>query len=359
MPQWPFDPPRKPMEARVRASLPAPPGWAYEPKWDGFRALAWSAPPGGEPRLDSRNERPLLRYFPELRGTLDALPAGTVVDGEIVVVIGDVTDFDALQQRIHPAESRIERLAAETPARLVAFDLLAADGDDLRGEPFESRRARLEALVAGLGEPWSLTPSTRDLATAEAWHRRFESAGCDGIVAKRLDGAYAEGKREMLKVKHRRTLDAVVGGYRLHKEGDRIGSLLLGMHDADGEMHFVGHVSGFADDERVALLARFEALRADASFGEDARRPGMESRWSAGRDPGFVPVRPEVVVEVSYDQVTGARLRHAARFERWRPDKDAAECVLDALARPGGEGFARVIAEGRHGARGPCTIEPR
>ena len=350
MQEWPFDPPRRPMEARVRASLPAPPGWAYEPKWDGFRALAWSAPAGGEPRLDSRNERPLLRYFPELRGALDALPGGTVVDGEIVVVIGDVTDFGALQQRVHPAASRIERLSAETPARLVAFDLLATGGDDLRAEPFEARRERLEALMAGLGEPWSLTPSTRDLATAEAWRARFEAAGCDGIVAKRLDGAYAEGARDMLKIKRRRTIDCVVGGYRLHKDGDRLGSLLLGMYDAEGRMHFVGHVSGFADEERVPLLARFEALRTDESFGEDARRPGMESRWSAGRDRGFAAVRPEVVVEVSYDQVTDGRLRHAARFERWRPDKDARECVLDGLARPSGATFGDVIAEARPGA---------
>ncbi|MCY4456010.1 MAG: ATP-dependent DNA ligase [Chloroflexi bacterium] len=350
MPEWPFQPPRKPMEALADARFPEPPGWAYEPKWDGFRALAWSAGADGEPRLDSRNERPLLRYFPELRGALDALPAGTVVDGEIVVVTGDVTDFDALQQRIHPAESRIERLSAETPAQLVAFDLLAIDGEDLRAEPFETRRARLEALLGGLDAPWSLTPSTHDLATAEEWHARFEAAGCDGIVAKRLDGRYVEGKRDMVKIKHRHTIDAVVGGYRVHKEGDRIGSLLLGMYDADGAMHFVGHISGFPDEERVALLARFEALRADASFGEDARQPGMESRWSQRRESGFVPVRPEVVVEASYDQTTGGRLRHAARFERWRPDKQPEECTLDGLGRPEGAGFGDVLAEARRDA---------
>ena len=340
------------MEARVRASFPEPPGWAYEPKWDGFRALAWSAAAAGEPRLDSRNERPLLRYFPELRGALDALPAGTVVDGEVVVVTGDATDFDALQQRIHPAESRIERLSVETPAQLVAFDLLALHGEDLRAQPFEARRERLADLLAGLDAPWSLTPSTRDLDTAVDWHARFEAAGCDGIVAKRLDGTYVEGQREMLKIKHRRTIDAVVGGYRVHKDGDRIGSLLLGMYDAAGRMHFVGHISGFADEQRVALLARFEALRAEESFGEDARHPGMESRWSQGREAGFVPVRPEVVVEASYDQITGGRLRHAARFERWRPDKDADECTLDGLARPEGVGFGAVVAEGAPRRRG-------
>ena len=359
MPDWPFEPPRKPMEARVRERFPEPPGWAYEPKWDGFRALAWSAGPDGEPRLDSRNERPLLRYFPELREALDALPVGAVVDAEIVVVTGDVTNFDALQQRVHPAESRIQRLSVETPAQLVAFDLLAIEGEDLRSQPFEVRRSRLEALMGSLDAPWSLTPSTHDLETAEEWHARFEAAGCDGIVAKRLDGAYVEGKREMLKIKHRRTIDAVVGGYRVHKQGDHIGSLLLGMYDAEGRMHFVGHISGFADEERVALLARFEALRADTSFGEDARQPGMESRWSQGRESGFVPVRPEVVVEASYDQVTGMRLRHAARFERWRPDKEPAECTLDGLERPDGAGFTDVLAEGHPDGEEPCTIAPR
>ena len=345
---WPFDPPLAPMEGRVRAALPAPPGWAYEPKWDGFRALAWSAGADGEPRLDSRNRRPLLRYFPELRSALEALPAGTVADGEIVVVTGDATDFGALQQRVHPAASRIERLARETPARLVAFDLLAHGGEDLRARPFAERRERLEALLAALPAPWSLTPSTRDPAEAERRAAAFERAGCDGVVAKRLDAPYAEGAREMLKVKRRRTLDAVVGGYRLHKDGDRVGSLLLGLYDGEGRLHFVGHVSGFADGERVALLARLEPLRADASFGEDARRPGAESRWTGGRDASFVPLRPELVAEVGYDQTTGGRLRHAARFVRWRPDKDAAECTLGALARSGeGAGFASVAGGGR------------
>ena len=341
---WPFDPPIAPMEARVRAALPPPPGWAYEPKWDGFRALAWSAGADGEPRLDSRNRRPLLRYFPELRAALESLPGGTVADGEIVVVRGDATDFDALQQRIHPAASRVERLARETPARIVAFDLPAHGGEDLRARPFAERRERLEALLAALPAPWSLTPSTRDAAEAGRWASEFARAGCDGVVAKRLDAPYAEGAREMLKVKRRRTLDAVVGGYRLHKEGDRVGSLLLGLYDGEGRLHFVGHVSGFADGERAALLARLEPLRAEASFGEEARRPGMESRWTGDRDASFVALRPELVAEVGYDQTTGYRLRHAARFLRWRPDKDPAECALGALARAGeGAGFASVV----------------
>ena len=349
MPDWPFEPPISPMEARVRERLPEPPGWAYEPKWDGFRALAWSrgAAPGSgthEARLDSRNRRPLLRYFPELAPALDALPGGTVVDAEVLVVTGDVSDFDALQQRIHPAASRIARLAEETPACLVAFDLLAHEGEDLRAQPFAARRERLAALSRDLGEPWRLTPSTEDVETARRWFGEFEAAGCDGIVAKRLDGRYVEGKREMLKIKRRRSVDAVVGGYRLHKQGDRLGSLLLGLYDEAGALHFVGHTSGFADEQRVALLEQFSALAAADSFGEEARRPGAESRWSGGRDTSWTPVRPEVVVEVSYDQISGGRFRHATRFERFRSDKDPEDCTLDQLGRDAGPGFSAVIA---------------
>ena len=334
----------------MRERLPEPPGWAYEPKWDGFRALAWSrgaAPGSGTPdevRLDSRNRRPLLRYFPELTPALDALPPASVVDCEVLVVIGDVSDFDALQQRIHPAASRIARLAGETPACLVAFDLLAHEGEDLRGLPFAARRARLVALSGDLGEPWRLTPSTEDVETARRWFEEFEAAGCDGIVAKRLDGRYVEGKREMLKIKRRRSVDAVVGGYRLHKQGDRLGSLLLGLYDEAGAMHFVGHTSGFPDEQRVALLEQFSALAAADSFGEAARRPGAESRWSGGRDSSWTPVRPEVVLEVSYDQISGGRFRHATRFERFRPDKDPEDCTFDQLGRDEGPGFSAVIA---------------
>ncbi|HSM01680.1 MAG TPA: ATP-dependent DNA ligase [Acidimicrobiia bacterium] len=339
MTDWPFDPPISPMEAKVRESLPEG-EWAYEPKWDGFRSLAWSDPI----RLDSRNQKPLLRYFPELAGSLEALPAGTVVDGEVVVVTGDRLDFDALQNRLHPAESRVNMLAEETPARLVAFDLLAHLGDDLRQRPFSERRDALESLIPGLPGPWSLTPSTTDREEASRWFREFEAAGCDGIVAKRLDGPYVEGKRDMIKVKHRRTVDCVVGGYRVHKDGKGIGSILLGLYDGD-ELHFIGHCSGFPDHDRAELLARFEELRSDDSFGPEGevRRPGGESRWSAGKDLSWVPVEPGVVVEVSYDQLTGDRFRHATRFERWRPDKDAGQCTLDQLERPDGPGFERVV----------------
>ncbi|MHB1344447.1 MAG: ATP-dependent DNA ligase, partial [Thermoleophilia bacterium] len=220
----------------TRTSLPEPPGWSYEPKWDGFRALAWSDRPH---RLDSRNGKTLLRYFPELEPALDTLPAGTVVDGEVVVVRDGVLAFDTLQNRIHPSASRIRKLSEETPAQLVAFDLLALHGEDLRGLPFEDRRSRLEGLMAHLASPWHLTPSTSDLETARRWFTEFEAAGCDGIVAKALNRSYVEGKREMVKVKHRRTVDAVIGGYRVQAEGDRVGSLLLGLYDEEGALHFI------------------------------------------------------------------------------------------------------------------------
>jgi len=340
MSDYPFDPPITPMEARVRESWPEPPGWAYEPKWDGFRVVAWSAP---SPRLDSRNGKPLLRYFPELVPALEALPDSTVVDGEVVIVTDDRLVFDALQSRIHPADSRIDRLSVELPAQLVAFDLLADRGTDLRSAPFSERRDRLAPLIAPLGAPWNLTPSTDDIDVGRRWFSEFEAAGCDGIVAKRLAGPYVEGKREMVKLKHRRTVDCVVGGYRIHKDGDKIGSILLGLYDPSGELHFIGHCSGFSNQDRVEILGQLEQIRADDSFGEDVRRPGAESRWSGGKDLSWVPVHPGVVVEVSYDQITAERFRHATRFERWRPDKEAAACTMDQLERPAGPGFTEVV----------------
>jgi len=329
------------MEAKVQDDLPEG-DWAYEPKWDGFRSVAWS----GEVRLDSRNHRPLLRYFPELEEPLRALPPGTVVDGEVVVVRGDRLDFDALQNRLHPAATRVARLAAETPARLVAFDLLADRGEDLRAEPFDERRRRLVALVAGLPAPWTLTPSTTDREKAGRWFHEFEAAGCDGIVAKRRSGPYEEGKRAMVKVKHRRTVDCVVGGYRELDDGSGLGSILLGLYDEAERLHFIGHCSGFPEKERAGLLARFAGLRSADSFGAEGevRRPGAESRWSAGKDLSWTPVEPQVVVEVSYDQLTGGRFRHATRFERWRPDKDPGACTMDQLERPSGPGFGAMVA---------------
>ena len=336
----PFSPPLSPMEARVREALPEG-DWAYEPKWDGFRALAWSGP---DLRLDSRNAKPLLRYFPELEPALAQLPPATVVDGEVVVVVDDVLAFGQLQMRLHPAKSRTDLLADRIPAEFVAFDLLAHEGRDLREVPFRERRAQLEELLGGLEAPWRLTPSTADRDEGERWFHEFEAAGCDGIVAKRLDGPYVEGERAMAKVKHRRSVDVVVGGYREHKDGGKIGSLLLGLYDAEGQLHFVGHCSGFSDHDRGELLELFERYRDDDPFGEQARRPGEPSRWTGDKDLSWVPVRPGVVVQVSYDQVTDGRFRHATRFERWRPDKDAEACTYAQLARPEGPGYGDVVS---------------
>lgn len=340
---WPFTPPIKPMKARVRAVPPTGAGWMYEPKWDGFRMVAYG---GDEVRLDSRNGKTLLRYFPELRPALDQLPSGTVVDGEVLVVVDDVSNFDFLQMRIHPARSRVERLAGEYPARLVAFDLLAEGGESLVDTPYSTRRERLEWLGTDLDEPWHLTPVTRDFGTATRWFHRYESAGCDGIICKRADGAYRQGKREWIKWKHRRSIDCVIGGYRIHKDGDKVGSILLGLYNPEGNLHFIGHCSGFSNRDRVAILDLLEQIRTDESFGggDTTRAPGAQSRWSTRKSMEWTPVTPGVVVEVSYDQLQGGRFRHATRFERWRPDKPAAECTMDQLIRPSGAGFSEVVA---------------
>jgi ATP-dependent DNA ligase len=334
----PFELPIVPMEAKVRTTWPGD-GWAFEPKWDGFRAIA----SGGQGRLDSRRQKPLLRYFPELGPMIEAIPEGTVVDGEVLVVDHDRLAFDMLQARIHPAQSRIERLSLETPATFVAFDILAIEGEDLRGAPFRQRREHLASLSRRLPDAWHITPSTTDVEVARRWFDDFEAAGCDGIVAKVLDGSYVEGKREMLKFKHRRPVDCVVGGYRVHKDGDKIGSLLLGLYNAEGELAFIGHCSGFTNHDRVELLAKFESLRGSDSFGEGVRRPGAQSRWSSGKDLSWVPIRPGVVIEISYDQLTGDRFRHATRFERWRPDKDPIDCTFEQLERPEGPGFSEIV----------------
>lgn len=338
----PFDLPIVPMEAKVRTAWPVD-GWAYEPKWDGFRAVTSN---DGGPRIDSRKQKTLLRYFPELVPVAESLPSGCVVDGEVLVVKRDRLAFDMLQARIHPAASRIEKLSNEIPAILVAFDLLADRGEDLRSTHFAERRERLEALMVDVDSRWRLTPSTSNIEEGKQWFDEFEAAGCDGIVAKQLDGVYVEGKREMVKIKHRRSADCVVGGYRVHKDGDKIGSLLLGLYAPNGSLAFIGHCSGFTNHDRIEMLARFEALRDSASFGDDVRSPGGESRWSAGKDLSWVPVKPGVVVEISYDQLTGDRFRHATRFERWRPDKDPSDCTFDQLERPEGPGFDTIIGFG-------------
>lgn len=327
------------MEARVSERWPKG-DFVYEPKWDGFRSLSWSEP---DLRLDSRNQRPLLRYFPELRPALEQLPPGTVVDGEIVVVIDGVTDFDSLQQRIHPAESRVNMLSEATPAELVAFDILADRGESLRDLPFSERRQRLVSLAEELDHPWHLTPQTTSEEVARVWFDEYEPAGCDGIIAKRPELGYQHGKRAMIKIKHRRTIDVVVGGFREHKDGGKIGSLLLGLYNDSGDFHFIGHCSGFPNADRVEIYDRFVELRSEESFDEAARAPGGPSRWSAGKDSPWTPVQPGVVVEVSYDQLEGDRFRHATRFHRWRPDKDAAACTMDQLERPQGPGFRDVV----------------
>lgn len=327
------------MEAKTSERWPKG-SFLYEPKWDGFRSLSWSEP---ENRIDSRNERPLLRYFPELREALDQLPPGTVVDGEIVVVREGVTDFDTLQQRIHPAESRISKLSAATPAELVAFDILSYKGSDLRQMPFRDRRARLEELAGILELPWHLTPQTDSEERAREWFDEFESAGCDGIIAKDPEMAYQHGKRAMIKIKHRRTVDVVVGGFREHKDGGKIGSLLLGLFNVSGDLHFIGHCSGFPDVDRVEIFQRFSQLASDQSFDEEARMPGGQSRWSGEKDLSWTPVKPDIVIEVSYDQLEGDRFRHATRFHRWRPDKDAEACTTEQLDLPSGPGFREVV----------------
>ncbi|MYH56391.1 MAG: ATP-dependent DNA ligase [Acidimicrobiia bacterium] len=334
--------PVKPMMARLKASPPMGEGWVYEPKWDGFRMIAFGGKPLG---MASRNGKDLLRYFPELRPGLERLPPGTVVDGEIVLVVDDVTQFDLLQMRIHPAESRIKRLAEELPARLVAFDLLVDSGEVLLDQPYQSRRERLEGAVGGLGTPWHLTPVTRDFEQATAWFHDFEAAGCDGIISKQDSGVYALGKRVWVKWKHRRQVNCVIGGFRIHKEGDRVGSLLLGVYNPEGELHFLGHTSGFSDQERIDLLEALNGIRSDRSFGGDkTRSPGSENRWTGKRSTDWVPVQPVLVAEISYDQLEGWRFRHAARLERWLPDHNPKDCTADQLERPKGMRFSQIFA---------------
>jgi ATP-dependent DNA ligase len=339
-----FGPPLSPMLARLRDELPEGREWIYEPKWDGFRALVFVH--AGSIRLVSRDGRALERYFPELLPALDeALPPECVVDGEILVTTAGGLDFDALLLRIHPAVSRIELLASETPAAFVMFDLLAVGAEDLRQSPFSKRRARLVELTGkkprgfetGVGDVLApkgtrvlLTPQTADVARARELMERFETKGLDGIVAKRLDQPYKPGKRDMVKVKLQRTADCVVGGYRLSKAGDGVGSLLLGLYDSEGTLQYAGHTSSFSAGERRALLKELRPLEGGRSFGS-GRAPGGPSRWSHGRDDSWVPVEPKLVCEVAYDRIMGVRFRHAVRFLRWRPDKPPSECRFDQV----------------------------
>jgi ATP-dependent DNA ligase len=340
---FPLEPPIEPMLAKLTDALPAGEGWMFEPKWDGFRALVFRA--GPHVYIQSRDLKPLDRYFPELPPALrECLPERCVVDGEIVIATPHGLDFDRLQLRLHPAASRVKKLAAETPSSFVAFDLLAEGARDLRGSPQWQRRQALEEALVRAAGAIHLTPCTRDRAVAGEWFHRFEGAGLDGVIAKHESTAYQPGKRAMVKVKHARTADCVVAGFRWHKggEGERVGSLLLGLYDAGGHLHHVGVTSSFTMGRRRELVAELEPLRRGAldahpwrewaeAMGGGTRMPGGQSRWSQGKDLSWEPVRVERVCEVKYDHLQGDRFRHAATFVRWRPDKPPADCRYDQL----------------------------
>jgi ATP-dependent DNA ligase len=335
-------PPIEPMLAKLVDSIPEDDGFLFEPKWDGFRAIVFRT--GDDVYIQSRDLRPLDRYFPELHEALiDRLPAQCVVDGEIVIVTPHGLDFDALQLRLHPAASRVAKLAKESPSSFVAFDLLAADGESLVDRPQSERRKKLERLLSKVTPPVYLTPMTRDRALAAEWLERFEGAGLDGVIAKPELQAYSPGKRAMFKIKHARTADCVVAGFRWHKSGrDTLGSLLLGLYDDSGRLHHVGVTSSFTMAMRKALVKELEPLRKNAVASHPWREwaeaqetghrmPGAQSRWSAGKDMSWEPLRIERVCEVKYDHLQGDRFRHAATFLRWRPDKPAEDCRYDQL----------------------------
>lgn len=355
----PVKPPVLPMLAKRVEQLPSGDEWIFEPKWDGFRALVFRD--GNEIILQSRDEKPLARYFPELIAAFRAqLPRRCVLDGEVVIVGDEGLDFSALQLRLHPAASRVKLLAEEIPASMVFFDLLANGARDLRRVPFERRRALLEKMLADAEAPLHLTPATRDRATAEDWFRRFEGAGLDGVVAKPTSGFYEAGKRTMLKVKHERDCDCVVGGFRWHKggRGTAVGSLLLGLYDDAGRLQHVGVCSSFTADRRRELVHELEPYRVktlarhpwrDWASLDDAtqRAPGAGSRWSAGKDLSWEPLKPTLVVEVAYDHMQGSRFRHPAQFRRWRRDKRPRECTFEQLEVVPPWEIAEVFASGR------------
>jgi ATP-dependent DNA ligase len=338
----PVMPPVSPMLAKPVRSIP--PGASYEPKWDGFRTICFRD--RDEVELGSRNERPMTRYFPELVAAITAeLPERCVIDGEIVIGTEHGLDFEALQLRLHPAASRVRMLAEQTPASLIAFDLLALGDDDFTGLPFSERRAALVDALAGSGPSIHLTPATTDLAIAQRWFEEFEGAGLDGLIAKPLKITYQPDKRVMFKIKHERTADCVVAGYRMHKSGDdAIGSLLLGLYKDDGTLASVGVIGAFPMTERRRLFSELQPIVttfdghpwnwAAHMVGERTPRRNEGSRWNAGKDLSFVPLRPERVVEVRYDHMEGERFRHTAQFNRWRPDRDPHSCTYTQLDQP-------------------------
>ncbi len=351
----PIHPPIAPMLAKAVPEIPEPKsaagGLHYEPKWDGFRCLLFKD--GDKVELSGRSES-ITRYFPEI---VDAarklLPKRVVFDGELVIATANHLDFDALQQRIHPADSRVQMLAQKTPASYVIFDMLAQDDASLIDEPFGDRRRRLEQVLAAVPPPFYATPVTTDHATATKWFSIFEGAGLDGLVAKPLADPYQPGKRALFKIKHERTADCVLAGYRIHKSGDSVGSLLLGLYDGDGNLHHVGVASSFTAARRRELLEELAPLvteldeqhpwkpaTADAA---GTRRPGSLNRWNAGKNMEFVALRPEWVVEVAYDQLQGDRFRHTARFRRWRPDRLPESCRYDQLDQPVAYDLADVL----------------
>lgn len=363
-------PPLEPMLSKAASALPEGEGWLFEPKWDGFRTIVFRD--GDEILLQSRDSKPMNRYFPELIAPLSkALPSRCVLDGEIVIVGRAGLDFEALLLRIHPAASRVQLLASQMPASFVAWDLLAIDDEDLRTLPLATRRARLDQVLLEAEPPLHLSPATRDRGLAMDWFRRFEGAGLDGVMAKRLEEPYRPGERTMIKVKHARTADCVVAGFRWHKggEGERVGSLLLGLYDDEGALHHVGVVAAFTMAARKQLAEELAPLRpnaleshpwrgwAEAQSGSNAkgqRLPGATSRWNRGKDLSWEPLRPERVCEVAYDHMQGDRFRHAAQFVRWRPDKRPEECRYDQLEVTPAYELERVFgARGCRGRSGP------
>ena len=350
-------PPVEPMLAKLADELPEGGAFLYEPKWDGFRAIVFRG--GSDVYIQSRDLRPLDRYFPELHELfLARLPAGCVLDGEIVIAGRKGLDFDALQLRLHPAASRVAKLSKEMPAAFVAFDLLASEGRDLRDATQVDRRAALESLLASVEPPIHLTPVTRDRALAADWLDRFEGAGLDGVIAKPEQGTYQPGKRAMIKIKHARTADCVVAGFRWHKSGqDTVGSLLLGLYDGKGVLHHIGVTSSFTMATRKQLARDLDAVAEECTRrtsvagvggrrGRDGADAGGQSRWSAGKDMSWEPLRLERVCEVKYDHLQGDRFRHAAVFQRWRPDKPPSECRYDQLEVTKAYELEKVFGEG-------------
>jgi ATP-dependent DNA ligase len=337
-----MEPPIEPMLAKLVDDIPTTDGLLFEPKWDGFRSIVFRSK--DDVYIQSRDLKPLDRYFPELHAALlERLPPGCVVDGEIVIATNEGLDFDALQLRLHPAASRVEKLSKQMPSSFVGFDLLVIDGASIMDRPQSERRAVLETLLAKVTPPVYLTPMTRDRRIAAEWLQRFEGAGLDGVIAKPEDGQYLPGKRAMFKIKHARTADCVVSGFRWHKkEPGIIGSLLLGLFDDQGRLHHVGVTSSFTMEKRKQLVDELEPLRKDAmashpwrewveAMGDGQRMPGGQSRWSAGKDLSWEPLRIERVCEVKYDHMQGDRFRHAATFLRWRDDKAPKDCRYDQL----------------------------